>query len=168
MSYSGVGRAASSRESANEVIAMKSGLGVTRLLLDASSTGGAMSVVRSQLQLGASGPGPHHHRTFSELLYVTAGALDVLSGDDVTTLEAGDVVVVPPMTPHAFAAHPGSAADVLIVAAPGLDRFDYFRQLGQQPTMPPPEEFQAQFDNYYLTSDAWTARAAGSGPGTSV
>ncbi len=147
------------REVDNEVIATPSGQGATRLLVDGSSTRGAISVVRSQLKLGASGPGPHSHRSFSELLYVVAGALDVLSGDEVTTLEAGDLVVVPPQTAHAFAAHPGSDSDVLIVAAPGLDRFDYFRQLIRQTSMPPPLEFQEQFDNYYLSSEVWAARS---------
>ena len=149
------------REGDNEVIASPSGRGATRLLVDASSVLGAVSVVRAQLEAGAAGPGPHRHQTFSELLYVAAGALDVLSGEEIVTLEAGDLVVVPPLTPHAFAAHPGTAADVLIVAAPGLDRFEYFRQLGSQPSMPPPEEFQMKFDNYFLTSSAWATRLGG-------
>jgi mannose-6-phosphate isomerase-like protein (cupin superfamily) len=150
--------AAIAREPENEVIANPSGQGATRLLLDGLATGGAMSVVRAVLQVGASGPGPHGHETFSELLYVAAGILDVLSGEDIVTLEQGDLVVVPPTTPHAFAAHPGSPADVLIVSAPGIERFDYFRQLGQQPGFPPPADFQARFDNYYLSSETWAAR----------
>jgi hypothetical protein len=31
--------------------------------------------------------------------------------------------------PHAFAAARGSSADLLIVIAPGVERFEYFRRL---------------------------------------
>ncbi len=47
----------------------------------------------------------------------------------VTVLEAGDLLVVPPGTTHAFAAAPGRTADVLFVFAPGRERFEYYRLL---------------------------------------
>ncbi|MBF6178269.1 cupin domain-containing protein [Nocardia otitidiscaviarum] len=48
-----------------------------------------------------------------------------------TIVTAGSLVVVPPGMPHAFGAVPDSTADVLIVLGPGVDRFEYFRQLGR-------------------------------------
>jgi quercetin dioxygenase-like cupin family protein len=156
MSYV-AGGAALSRAGANEII--RNGANATRLLLDGSDTGGAMNVIRSELASGAAGPGPHLHKNFSEMLYVVAGELQVLAGDTVITLSAGDVAVVPPLMPHAFGAAAGSTAEALLVMAPGLDRFEYFRQMTSMTSFPPPEEFQERFDNWFLTSDAWTQRS---------
>jgi hypothetical protein len=36
---------------------------------------------------------------------------------------------VPPKLPHAFSAERGTGAEILIVIAPGVERFEYFRQL---------------------------------------
>jgi hypothetical protein len=41
----------------------------------------------------------------------------------------GDLVVAPPSLAHAFAAAPGHDAELLVIIAPGVERFDYFRQL---------------------------------------
>jgi hypothetical protein len=43
--------------------------------------------------------------------------------------EQGDVIVVPPRMPHAFSTQRGTNAELLIVIAPGVERFEYFRQL---------------------------------------
>jgi uncharacterized RmlC-like cupin family protein len=95
------------------------------------------------------------------MFYVLDGRVQVLSGDDVVTAEAGDVIVVPPRLPHAFAAQRSSKAEILIVIAPGVERFEYFRQLtriarGEEP----PEslgDVQELYDNYFLKSPAWEA-----------
>ena len=55
------------------------------------------------------------------MFFVLEGALEVLIGDEITVLEAGDLLVVPPGTTHAFAAAPDRTADVLFVFAPGRD-----------------------------------------------
>lgn len=142
----------------NEVIG-RSASSRTRLILDARNTGGTMSIVRSELGLNMTGPGPHNHKGFSELIYVASGALDVLANDEIVTLEKGDAVVVPPLISHAFAAARDSEADVLIVAAPGMDRFEYFRQMSKMISFPPPEAFQEEFDNYFLESAIWQSRS---------
>jgi quercetin dioxygenase-like cupin family protein len=156
MSYL-AGDVALARAPDNETL--RNGQNATRLLLDGSDTGGAMNVIRSQLAVGASGPGPHLHKGFSEMLYVVSGELQVLAGETVTTLLAGDVAVVPPGLPHAFAAGEGSAAEALLVMAPGIDRFEYFRQMTAMASFPPPEEFQEQFDNWFLHSEVWQQRS---------
>jgi hypothetical protein len=73
--------------------------------------------------------------------------------------ERGDLVIVPPGLAHAFAAAPGYDADILIVIAPGVERFEYFRHLeriayGKQP----PEsllEVQELYDTYFQSSSTW-------------
>jgi mannose-6-phosphate isomerase-like protein (cupin superfamily) len=132
-----------------------------KLLADSSATGGALSTVRVSLKEGADGAKPHTHKKSAEMFYVLDGRLDVLSGDQIVKAEAGDVIVVPPQMPHAFAAERGSSADILIIIAPGVERFEYFRQLtriargGERP-----ESLQAVqdlYDNYFLNSPAWEA-----------
>ncbi|MFF4119451.1 cupin domain-containing protein [Streptomyces sp. NPDC001714] len=133
-----------------------------RLLADSSATGGALSTVRVTLGEGADGAVPHLHRNSAEMFYLLGGAADVLSGDDVVTAGPGDLVVVPPGRPHAFAAVPGSTADILIVITPGVERFEYFRHLQRlrlgEATLESLLEVQELYDNHYLRSEAWDTR----------
>ncbi|MEV0160453.1 cupin domain-containing protein [Nonomuraea fuscirosea] len=130
-----------------------------RMLLDSSATGGALSTVRITLGEGADGAVPHTHTTASELFYVLDGRAQVLAGEKVVTLEQGDVAVVPPDVAHAFAAAPGSEADLLIVITPGVERFEYFRLLARlktgEATLEELLESQERFDNHFLDSPAW-------------
>jgi quercetin dioxygenase-like cupin family protein len=133
-----------------------------RLLADSSATGGALSTVRVTLGEGADGAVPHLHRNSAEMFYLLDGAAELLSGDDVVTAERGDLVVVPPGKPHAFAAVPGSTADILIVITPGVERFEYFRHLQRlrlgEATLESLLEVQELYDNHYLKSVAWEQR----------
>lgn len=95
------------------------------------------------------------------MFYVLDGSVQVLSGTDIVQAERGDVIVVPPRLPHAFAAARGKAADLLIVIAPGVERFEYFRKLtriarGEEP----PEilrDVQQIYDTYFSASSEWEA-----------
>ena len=135
-----------------------------RLLVDSSATGGALSTVRVTLEKDADGARPHRHDRSAEMFYVLDGAVRVLSGDQVVKAEQGDVIVVPPHMPHAFSTQRGTNADLLIVIAPGVERFEYFRKLtriarGEEP----PEslrDVQELYDTYFLQSPAWEAAAA--------
>ncbi|MEV5957973.1 cupin domain-containing protein [Streptomyces sp. NPDC051987] len=133
-----------------------------RLLADSSATGGALSTVRVTLGEGADGAVPHLHRNSAELFYLLDGAAELLSGDDVVTAERGDLVVVPPGKPHAFAAVPGATADILIVITPGVERFEYFRHLQRlrlgEVTPESLLEVQEVYDNHFLRSPAWEKR----------
>ena len=132
-----------------------------RPLVDSSSTGGALSTVRVTLEKGADGARPHRHDRSAEMFYVLDGAVRVLSGSEILSAEQGDVIVVPPRMPHAFSTQRGTSAALLIVIAPGVERFEYFRQLtriarGEQP----PEslrEVQDLYDTYFLNSPEWEA-----------
>jgi mannose-6-phosphate isomerase-like protein (cupin superfamily) len=132
-----------------------------RLLADASSTGRALSTQRVTLNDGADGARPHHHANSAELFYLLDGTAQLLSGDQVVTAERGDLVVVPPGLAHAFAAAPGHDADILIVIAPGVERFEYFRHLERIAYgKAAPEtllDVQDLYDTYFRTSTAWDA-----------
>ncbi|PRY62178.1 cupin domain-containing protein [Glycomyces artemisiae] len=137
---------------------------VMTLLADSSATGGALSVTRSTFPDGGDGAPSHFHTAASESLFVIAGRLQVLTGDEVVVLEAGDFVSIPPGLPHAFGAAKGSDADVLAVFTPAADRFDYYRLLervvaGEADPAEIPASGQ-QYDNHYVASDAWVRARA--------
>ncbi|MFE9993718.1 cupin domain-containing protein [Streptomyces avermitilis] len=133
-----------------------------RLLADSSSTGGALSMQRVTLTDGADGARPHHHAGSAELFYLLDGTAQILSGEQIVTLERGDLAVVPPGLPHAFAAAPGCDADILIVITPGVERFEYFRHLERiaYGKVPPESllEVQELYDTHFLKSTAWDER----------
>jgi mannose-6-phosphate isomerase-like protein (cupin superfamily) len=130
-----------------------------RLYADSSATGGVLSSQRITLQHGAAGATPHHHTGSSELFYVISGAAEMLTGERVHTVGEGDLVVVPPGTVHAFAAARDNDADLLIILAPGVERFEYFRQLQRIAAGQAPLEsiLQAQdlYDNHFDDSPVW-------------
>jgi quercetin dioxygenase-like cupin family protein len=89
----------------------------------------------------------------------------VLVEDNVVTARIGDLLVVPPGAAHAFAAHHDSTAEALIIAAPGIERFDYFRHVVRRRDGSEPPEvllgMQDRFDTHFLDSPAWQrARSA--------
>ncbi|MEU0008515.1 cupin domain-containing protein [Streptomyces sp. NPDC006314] len=133
-----------------------------RLLADSSASGGALSTVRVTLAEGADGARPHVHHNSAEMFFLLDGEAELLSGDDIVTAQSGDLVIVPPDRPHAFAAAPGSTADILIVIAPGVERFEYFRHLQRirlgEVTPESLLEVQELYDNHFLRSEAWDGR----------
>ena len=130
-----------------------------RLYADSSATGGALSCQRITLRGGAPGATPHHHNGSSELFYVVSGAAEMLAGERVLSVSAGDLVVVPAGTVHAFAAASKSDADLWIVITPGVERFEYFRHLQRIGTGEAPLEsileVQDRYDNHFDDSPVW-------------
>lgn len=129
------------------------------LLADSTATGGALSSHRVQLGRGASGAIPHRHDRSSELFFMIDGALDVLIGTRVITAHAGDLLVVPPQLPHAFGAHQDTAADLLIVITPGIERFEYLRQVARirsgEAASDSLQSEQERYDTHFLDSEPW-------------
>jgi mannose-6-phosphate isomerase-like protein (cupin superfamily) len=130
-----------------------------RLYADANATGGALTSQRITLLNGAPGATPHHHTGSSELFYLLSGSAELLAGDRVVTTAAGDLIVVPPGTVHAFAATVGKDADLLIILTPGVERFEYFRHLQRiatgEATLESILEVQDRYDNYFDDSPTW-------------
>jgi uncharacterized protein (TIGR03086 family) len=122
-------RAAIARGETAETLSL--GPDFMRLLLDADATGGAMSAHLAHLTDGALGANPHRHTFSSEAFYVVGGSLDLLAGDDLTRVKAGDLAVVPPGVVHAFAASAGCDVEVLVFVTPGVERFGFFRQVSR-------------------------------------
>ncbi|MCX5387371.1 cupin domain-containing protein [Streptomyces sp. NBC_00083] len=134
---------------------------VMRLFADSDDTADGFTSYRSSFAKGAVGAPAHFHTKATELFFVISGSLQVLLGEEVTVLESGDFLAVPPHTPHAFAAAPGCEADVLFVFTPGMGRFDYLRLLGRvmRGEADPSEiaESAQRYDNHYVDSPAWRA-----------
>ncbi|OII63513.1 cupin [Streptomyces sp. CC53] len=134
---------------------------VMAFLADSPQTAGAFTSYRSTFARGAAGAPAHFHTRAWEIFFVLGGSLQVLLGEEVTTLDQGDFLAVPPHTPHAFRAAPGAEADVLFVFTPGMDRFDYLRLLGQvtRGEADPRRlaETSERFDNHYVDSPVWRA-----------
>ncbi|MEW1584475.1 cupin domain-containing protein [Micromonospora vinacea] len=141
-----------------DVVELPSG-SAFELLADASAARGAVSVNRLVLSEGADGAKPHYHALSDETFYVLGGAVAFLLGDEMVTVNAGGLLVVPPRMPHAFGAVPGSMADLLIVIAPGVERFGYFRHLqlialGLKPSDSLLSE-QERYDVRFTSDDVW-------------
>ncbi|MEV4938418.1 cupin domain-containing protein [Streptomyces zaomyceticus] len=132
---------------------------VMTLLADSGSTGGQLTSYRSSFVKGAVGAPAHFHIKASEMFFVLGGSLQVLVGEELTVLEQGDFLLVPPHTPHAFAAAPGAEADVLFVFTPGMARFDYLRLLGRvmrgEASFEEIKASSEQYDNHYVDSPVW-------------
>jgi mannose-6-phosphate isomerase-like protein (cupin superfamily) len=130
-----------------------------RLLADSSATQTRLSVHRASLRDGANGAGPHHHTTAAEVFYVINGSVQILVGTEVIVAVEGDLALVPPQVPHAFAATPGHDAELLVAVTPGIERFDLFRRLARVSTgaEPPGTLFEDQsiYDTYASDSPAW-------------
>ncbi|GHG64414.1 cupin domain-containing protein [Streptomyces griseocarneus] len=134
---------------------------VMTLLADCGTDGSSITSYRSSFAKGAVGAPAHFHTRASELFFVIGGSLQVLVDDEVKILNEGDFLLVPPHTPHAFAAAPGAEADVLFVFTPGMPRFDYLRLLNRvmRGEASPQEikESSERFDNHYVDSPVWRA-----------
>lgn len=132
---------------------------VMTLLADCGTDGSSLTSYRSTFAKGAVGAPAHFHTKASELFFVIDGSLQVLIDDEVKILEKGDFLLVPPHTPHAFAAAPGAEADVLFVFSPGMPRFDYLRLLGRvmrgEASFQEIKDSSQQYDNHYVDSPAW-------------
>ena len=104
---------------------------------------------------GASGPGPHFHRTLAESFLVLAGRIAIYDGTDWRETAAGDWVHVPPGGLHGFRNASDDPATMLIHFAPGAPREGYFEGLARFAAegRPGPEEmarFYAEHDNTWV------------------
>jgi mannose-6-phosphate isomerase-like protein (cupin superfamily) len=135
--------------------------GVT-LFADVTDTGGHLTSHRSIITPGAAGAPPHRHQQASELFFVLSGSLRVLLGDDIITLDQGDVLVVPPNTPHAFEAAGDENTEVFFVLTHAKPRFDYYRLLERvyRGETAPSELAKTSdlYDNHYIESPVWQTR----------
>jgi hypothetical protein len=83
----------------------------------------------------------------------------VLVRSDILTARPGDLLVVPPGCDDAFRAHPDHTADALIVITPGIERFEYLRQVARIRRGEADRDSllteQDRYDTHSVTSDVW-------------
>ncbi|WP_030957010.1 cupin domain-containing protein [Streptomyces sp. NRRL S-378] len=119
-------------------------------------------------EVGAAGAPVHFHTRATEFFHVTEGRLDVLVGDEIQTLDAGDFIAVPPGVKHAFAPAAGHTASVFVGFTPGMGRFDYYRLLGRvhagEATVQDIKDSSATYDNHYAESPVWSGRRRSAEP----
>jgi quercetin dioxygenase-like cupin family protein len=132
------------------------------LLADASASGGALGVNTLRLDSGADGAEPHYHAQSWEVFYVLEGRAEFLVDHEIRTVDRGSLVMLPPGLPHAFGAAAGSAARLLVVVTPGVERFDYFRHLQRvalagEPPQTLGAEDQDRFDVHFLDRPEWAS-----------
>lgn len=136
-----------------------------RLLADADETGGALSVMRTTIAPDTEGAKPHTHTRSAELFYVLDGQSEILTDRRLVNATEGDLVVVPPNQVHAFGTPRGRGAEILIVQAPGLERFEYFRLVERlmkgEATVEDLLATQDLYDNHFVESPEWEARHHG-------
>ncbi|MGW0365062.1 cupin domain-containing protein [Streptomyces sp. NPDC002990] len=117
---------------------------------------------------GAAGAPAHYHTKATEFFLVTEGRLDVLVGENIRTLGAGDFLAVPPGVTHAFAPAPGHGASVFVGFTPGMGRFEYYRLLGRvsagEATVQDIKDSSETYDNHYAESAVWSGRRRSAEP----
>ena len=110
-----------------EQVAWLGGLGI-RFLLDASATGGRLSIVEHPLRPRALAAPPHRHSREDEYSYVLRGRVGAMLGDDVLVGSPGDLIRKPRGQWHTFWNAGDDDASLLEIISPsGFD--DYFREL---------------------------------------
>lgn len=130
-----------------------------QLLLDSTDTSGAVTAHRVRLTDGAAGAPPHRHARTSEVFFVLDGRVDVLVGTEVVQATAGDLIVAPPGVPHAFGAADGHDGELLVLVTPGVERFEFYRQIvriGMGEASPSSlAGLDDRYDNFAVASAEW-------------
>ncbi|MGI5232184.1 cupin domain-containing protein [Actinoallomurus sp. CA-142502] len=93
------------------------------------------------------------------MLFIIDGTLELLVGSEIITANPGDFLVVPASCDHAFRATPLSTADALIVITPGVERFDYLRQVARIRRGEAGRDSllaeQDRYDTHFVASPVW-------------
>jgi quercetin dioxygenase-like cupin family protein len=139
------------------------------VLVRAGDTGGAWSLVDYELPPRFAGPPPHVHAGITEAFYCTEGTLALMLDGQAVTLRAGEVAVVPPGVPHAFANPSDTPARMLLWLTPGgFERYfdDLAALAAASPVWPPadPGAMAAVAARYDLVPAAAVRQAAAQQP----
>lgn len=126
------------------------GHSTVKVLLDASKSGGELSVLRTQQFAGDAAPW-HLHGREDETMVLLDGAAIVWIGEDRHQLGPGGVAFMPRDVPHAYVIQSETADAMFLITPPGLEEF--FRQAGHDLATPLP-------DGWSLTPDVLSAAFA--------
>ena len=86
--------------------------------LESEDTGGAYSLVE-ETSPPEGGPPPHIHHNVDETLYVLAGEVEFMAGDQTIPASDGAAVYVPKGTLHTFKNVGTSPSSVMAILSPG-------------------------------------------------
>ena len=86
--------------------------------LEGEDTGGAYSLVEETTP-PEGGPPPHIHHNVDETLYVLAGEVEVMAGEQTIPANAGATIYIPRGTLHTFRTVGTSPSRILALSSPG-------------------------------------------------
>jgi len=131
------------------------------LLADSSATGGGMSVVSTRLKPGGTGANPHHHTRSSEPSASSAAASTSSPVSASCRQAPATLAVAPAGLTRGFVPAGDEQPEMLIVLAPAVARFGYFRLLKQvtegNSTFAEVLANQELYDNRFEQSAVWEA-----------
>jgi mannose-6-phosphate isomerase-like protein (cupin superfamily) len=111
------------RHRSRPVVEAADGSTVRELAHPTSSGATAQSVAEATVAAGTS-THLHLHRTSEEIYLFTAGSGRMRLGEEEAGVEAGDIVVIPPGTPHGLEAGPDQPLVLLCCCSPPYSEED--------------------------------------------
>ncbi len=103
--------------------------------LSAKDTNGQFSLIEQNNNPGTGIP-PHVHQNEDEVFHVLSGQVDMTIGEEMTTLNSGDLIFCPRGIPHSFKVVGDQKAKVMLSIFPaGLENM--FEELAKLPEGPP-------------------------------
>jgi quercetin dioxygenase-like cupin family protein len=122
-------------------------VGLGSVCVSGADTGGTYCLLEVSLAPGVGVP-RHTHTREDETYYVISGELEVMVGDDVFLLKAGDTLVAPRAIPHELRNSGSTTNHYLLVFSPsGFEEFVMATALPAPDNAVPPTERQLQVED---------------------
>ena len=117
--------------------------------LTAKDTKGQFLLIEQNNDPGSGIP-PHVHQNEDEVFHVLSGKIDMTIGEEMTTLNSGDLIFCPRGIPHSFKVVGDQKARVMLSIFPaGLENM--FEELAKLPAGPPDfEKVEKICDKYKI------------------
>jgi quercetin dioxygenase-like cupin family protein len=147
----------------NEVIRI-GGL-VIRFLIDAETTGGALTAFAFEVPSQGTVMAAHSHDAYDETVYTVAGTLTWTVGGDEVQVGPGEVVFIPRGVVHRFENRGDEDVTAYAVVTPGILGPEYFREIAAVVDAaagpPDPAAIGEVMRRHGLTPAPWTPHPRG-------